>query len=128
MIGPQTLAALGIAAKVVDKGVRAAAASVADPVLARIAACESGGDPTAVSADGRYHGKYQFSRATWRYMGGTGNPAQRAGGRAGPDRREAAGARRARARGRTARSPPLTYPREPALPGLPRVPANVTAR
>jgi hypothetical protein len=49
---------------------------VADPVLARIAACESGGDPTAVSADGRYHGKYQFSRATWRTMGGSGNPAR----------------------------------------------------
>ena len=76
VIGPQTLSALGIAAKVIDKGVRATAASVADPVLARIAACESGGDPTAVSADGRYHGKYQFSRATWRYMGGTGSPAR----------------------------------------------------
>ena len=76
VIGPQTLSALGIAAKVIDKGVRVAAASVADPLLARIAACESGGDPTAVSADGRYHGKYQFSRATWRSMGGTGNPAR----------------------------------------------------
>ncbi len=76
VIGPQTLSALGVDVKVVDKGVRAAAAAVANPVLARIAACESGGDPTAVSADGRYHGKYQFSRATWRYMGGAGNPAQ----------------------------------------------------
>jgi hypothetical protein len=76
VIGPQTLSALGVAVKVIDKGVRAAAAAVADPVLARIAACESGGDPTAVSADGRYHGKYQFSRATWRSMGGTGNPAR----------------------------------------------------
>ena len=43
--------------------------------LARIARCESGGDPTAVSADGRYRGKYQFSRATWRDMGGSGDPA-----------------------------------------------------
>jgi hypothetical protein len=76
VIGPQTLSALGVAVKVIDKGVRAAAAAVADPVLARIAACESGGDPTAVSADGRYHGKYQFSRATWRTMGGSGNPAR----------------------------------------------------
>jgi hypothetical protein len=76
VIGSQTLSALGVAVKLVDKGVRAAAAAVADPVLARIAACESGGDPTAVSADGRYHGKYQFSRATWRSMGGTGNPAR----------------------------------------------------
>jgi peptidoglycan hydrolase-like protein with peptidoglycan-binding domain len=78
VIGARTLSALGVAVKLVDKGVRAAAASVADPVLARIAVCESGGDPTAVSADGRYHGKYQFSRATWRAMGGTGNPARAA--------------------------------------------------
>ena len=44
-------------------------------MLERIAACESGGDPAAISADGRYRGKYQFSRATWRAMGGTGDPA-----------------------------------------------------
>ncbi len=45
-------------------------------MLEQIAACESGGDPTAISADGRYRGKYQFSRATWRAMGGTGDPAK----------------------------------------------------
>jgi transglycosylase-like protein len=44
-------------------------------VLERIAACESGGDPTAVSADGHYRGKYQFDRATWRSLGGSGDPA-----------------------------------------------------
>jgi hypothetical protein len=44
-------------------------------VLARIAQCESGGDPTAVSSSGAYRGKYQFSRATWRELGGTGDPA-----------------------------------------------------
>ena len=38
--------------------------------------CESGGDPTAVSADGMYHGKYQFSVATWAAMGGSGLPSQ----------------------------------------------------
>lgn len=76
VIGPQTLAALGFATKTAAKAVRAAAASTADPVLQRIAACESGGDPTAVSAGGQYRGKYQFSRATWRYMGGTGDPAR----------------------------------------------------
>jgi hypothetical protein len=43
--------------------------------LRAIARCESGGDPTAVSPDGRYRGKYQFSRATWRALGGTGDPA-----------------------------------------------------
>ena len=81
VIGPQTLAALGIAKKsgatrVAASAGGAVAASAGNPVLQRIAACESGGDPTAVSADGRYRGKYQFSRATWRYMGGTGDPAQ----------------------------------------------------
>jgi hypothetical protein len=66
IVGPQTLAALGLRA-------RPASSST---VLERIAQCESGGDPTAVSADGRYFGKYQFSRATWRSVGGVGNPAQ----------------------------------------------------
>ena len=45
-------------------------------MLARIAQCESGGNPRAVSADGRYFGKYQFSKATWRSVGGSGNPAR----------------------------------------------------
>jgi hypothetical protein len=69
--GPQTLAALGLA----SGGGGATSASAAS-VLERIAQCESGGDPTRVSADGRYFGKYQFSRATWRRMGGRGNPAR----------------------------------------------------
>ena len=45
-------------------------------VLERIAQCESGGDPTVVSSTGMYRGKYQFSRATWEAMGGTGDPAR----------------------------------------------------
>jgi lysozyme family protein len=65
--GPQTLSALGL--------VSGSASSSASSVLERIAQCESGGNPTAVSADGRYFGKYQFSRATWRAVGGRGNPA-----------------------------------------------------
>ncbi len=44
-------------------------------VLAAIAECESGGDPTAVSRDGRFRGKYQFLRSTWESLGGTGDPA-----------------------------------------------------
>jgi soluble lytic murein transglycosylase-like protein len=43
--------------------------------LESIAACESGGDPTAVSSDGTYRGKYQFDYGTWESMGGTGDPA-----------------------------------------------------
>jgi TolA-binding protein len=43
--------------------------------LEAIASCESGGDPTAVSSDGTYRGKYQFDYGTWESMGGTGDPA-----------------------------------------------------
>jgi hypothetical protein len=43
--------------------------------LEAIASCESGGDPTAVSADGTYRGKYQFDYGTWESMGGSGDPA-----------------------------------------------------
>ncbi len=42
-------------------------------VLVRIAQCESGGDPTAVSPGGRYRGKFQFSRETWEAYGGRGS-------------------------------------------------------
>ncbi len=42
--------------------------------LNTIAACESGGDPTAVNAAG-YYGKYQFDTGTWASVGGSGNPA-----------------------------------------------------
>jgi soluble lytic murein transglycosylase-like protein len=43
--------------------------------LESIAACESGGDPTAVNAAG-YYGKYQFDEGTWASVGGAGNPAE----------------------------------------------------
>jgi transglycosylase-like protein/putative peptidoglycan binding protein len=45
-------------------------------VLRLIAECESSGDPTAVSKDGRYRGKYQFTRSTWKSLGGRGDPAE----------------------------------------------------
>jgi hypothetical protein len=77
--GPATLAALGIAQQPATKP----AADEAVPettkgsaTLASIARCESGGNPTAVSASGRYRGKYQFSRTTWRELGGKGDPAK----------------------------------------------------
>lgn len=56
--------------------------------LERIARCESGGDPRAISASGQYRGKYQFSRATWRSVGGSGDPARAS--EAEQDRRAAA--------------------------------------
>jgi hypothetical protein len=43
--------------------------------LESIAACESGGDPEAVSSDGTYRGKYQFDEGTWESVGGHGDPA-----------------------------------------------------
>ena len=47
------------------------------PALVKIARCESDGDPTAVSPGGRYRGKYQFARETWKQWGGRGDdPAE----------------------------------------------------
>jgi hypothetical protein len=77
--GPQTLAALGLASAGASSGstetVSTAPSDGDQATLERIAQCESGGDPTAVSADGTYRGKYQFDRETWRQMGGSGDPA-----------------------------------------------------
>ena len=42
--------------------------------LARIAQCESHGDPHAVGGGGAYRGKFQFSFSTWRVVGGYGDP------------------------------------------------------
>lgn len=40
--------------------------------LNKIALCESGGNPTAVSPSGLYRGKYQFDPGTWQRLGGSG--------------------------------------------------------
>ena len=57
-------------------GSESAGGSAPSGVLQDIAACESGGDPSAVSSDGQYRGKYQFDRQTWQGLGGSGDPAQ----------------------------------------------------
>jgi peptidoglycan hydrolase-like protein with peptidoglycan-binding domain len=80
VIGPQTLKAMGIAAgsastRSAKESSRSAGSASANPALEKIAQCESGGDPTAVSSDGTYRGKYQFDRQTWKANGGTGDPA-----------------------------------------------------
>jgi peptidoglycan hydrolase-like protein with peptidoglycan-binding domain len=72
IVGPMTSAALGIGGAAAPRS----ASSSSSSTLARIAQCESGGNPSAISADGRYRGKYQFTRATWRAMGGSGDPAR----------------------------------------------------
>lgn len=48
---------------------------VSRATLDAIGACESGGDPAAVSAGGTYRGKYQFDYGTWESVGGSGDPA-----------------------------------------------------
>jgi len=51
------------------------AVSTASAPLQAIAACESGGDPSAIGGGGMYRGKYQFSTSTWASVGGSGDPA-----------------------------------------------------
>jgi len=65
---------------------RSARPAIPAPLRA-IAACESGGNPTAVGGGGLYRGKYQFSTATWAAVGGKGDPA--AASEAEQDRRAA---------------------------------------
>jgi peptidoglycan hydrolase-like protein with peptidoglycan-binding domain len=73
--GPATLAALGLGAAATSSATASGdTAPRAASRLEAIAQCESGGDPQAVSAGGKYRGKYQFDRATWRALGGTGDP------------------------------------------------------
>jgi hypothetical protein len=72
--GPQTLRALGLGRAAARAG-RARSSSSVRATLERIAECESGDDPRAVSPGGRYRGKYQFSVATWQALGGRGDPA-----------------------------------------------------
>jgi len=46
---------------------------------AALARCESGGNPRAYNSAG-YYGLYQFSRATWRSVGGSGSPSAASAG------------------------------------------------
>ena len=70
--------ALGLGGTTKNSSLNSAAGRDADvaTVMAKIAECESGGNPTAVSPNGEYRGKYQFSQATWESLGGTGDPAE----------------------------------------------------
>ena len=53
----------------------AAGGSAASPALQAIAACESGGNPSAIGGGGQFRGKYQFDYGTWASVGGSGDPA-----------------------------------------------------
>jgi len=76
IVGPQTLGALGLSS---GSGRTTSGDSTTgsgtSSELQKIARCESSGNPAAVSPDGTYRGKYQFSRETWRELGGSGDPA-----------------------------------------------------
>jgi resuscitation-promoting factor RpfB len=74
IVGPDTRDALGLD-PFAHGSVQRKSSGVKLPVaLKRIAECESGGNPQAVSPGGRYRGKYQFSLATWHNLGGDGDP------------------------------------------------------
>jgi peptidoglycan hydrolase-like protein with peptidoglycan-binding domain len=76
IVGPLTRGALGLRPFSARSLRRTSDRSVRVPrILRQIAECESGGNPRAVSPGGQYRGKYQFSRATWRGLGGSGDPA-----------------------------------------------------
>jgi hypothetical protein len=96
VVGPQTRAALGLGGTAATTRPTArsqgtasgtAQASAPNAALQRIANCESGGNPRAVSANGQSRGKYQFTRETWAGVGGSGDPA--AASEAEQDRRAA---------------------------------------
>lgn len=75
VVGPITRRALGLRPFARDSIRRTRSAGL-PLVLRRIAQCESGGNPEAVSADGSYRGKFQFTRSTWHQLGGDGDPAK----------------------------------------------------
>lgn len=54
---------------------RVPALTPAERHLRAIEACESGGDPRAISRGGTYRGALQFDAPTWRSVGGAGDPA-----------------------------------------------------
>jgi hypothetical protein len=74
IVGPLTRGALGLK-PFSSRSVRRTSRVRVPAVLRRIAQCESGGNPRAISPGGQYRGKYQFSRTTWRNLGGSGDPA-----------------------------------------------------
>jgi hypothetical protein len=89
IVGPATAKALGVKIAGASYATGGAAPSSSEntgegsrvrlpAVLKRIAQCESGGNPRAVSRDGRYRGKFQFDIDTWRSIGGKGDPAKAA--------------------------------------------------
>jgi peptidoglycan hydrolase-like protein with peptidoglycan-binding domain len=83
VVGPQTLAALGLGSLKLRAPLggqggsgQGSSGTGAGGHLEKIAQCESGGNPQAIGGGGKFRGKYQFTRASWRAVGGAGDPAQ----------------------------------------------------
>jgi peptidoglycan hydrolase-like protein with peptidoglycan-binding domain len=74
IVGPDTRDALGLDPFAHGSVQRKSSGVKLPAALKRIAECESGGNPQAVSPGGRYRGKYQFSLSTWHNLGGDGDP------------------------------------------------------
>jgi peptidoglycan hydrolase-like protein with peptidoglycan-binding domain len=74
IVGPLTRGALGLQ-PFSSRSLRRTSTVRVPAILRQIAECESGGNPRAISPGGQYRGKYQFSRDTWRNLGGSGDPA-----------------------------------------------------
>jgi len=54
---------------------RSAAPAAIPGYLAAIAACESGGNPSAIGGSGLDRGMFQMTISTWQSLGGRGDPA-----------------------------------------------------
>jgi hypothetical protein len=76
VVGPQTRDALGLEPFAQGSVVHKSSGVKLPAALKRIAECESGSNPRAVSPGGRYRGKYQFSVETWQNLGGKGDPIE----------------------------------------------------
>ena len=87
-LGERTMVELGVTARAAGAPTAPAPVGRTARLLEAIAACESGGDPTSVSANRQFRGKYQFLESTWETVGGVGDPA--AAPEAEQDRRAAA--------------------------------------
>ena len=72
---PTPLAAGSTYRKATPASRRLSSVGVSSATLEVIAACESGGDPSAASVDGMYRDLYQFDYGTWGSVGGSGDPA-----------------------------------------------------
>jgi hypothetical protein len=76
VVGPRTRDALGLDPFAHGSVVHKSSGVKLPAALKRIAECESGSNPRAVSPGGRYRGKYQFSVETWENLGGEGDPIE----------------------------------------------------